>query len=107
MSISRTRLLQCCTFAGAIAVAACRDRGLTIVDDYGPPAGYAILAGNVRQAGGAAAGSAEVMFTRCGSPVGGFLAAATTDSTGERAGERSVAADRGCAARCNGRPMWR
>lgn len=65
---------------GVAALAACRSGD--IVDDWGPPAGYAVLAGAVHQPGGAGAAGVEVTFTRCGDPVGGFLAAATTDVAG-------------------------
>ena len=65
---------------GVAAIAACG--GGVDVDDYGPPAGYAVLAGAVRQPGGTGAAGIEVTFTRCATQVGGFLAAATTDAAG-------------------------
>jgi hypothetical protein len=65
----------------AAIVAACGDGG-AIVDDWGPPAGYALLTGAVRHADGAPAGGAEVTYTGCEPPLGGFLAAGTTDAAG-------------------------
>jgi len=61
---------------------ACSAGDGVIVDDWGPPAGYAVLTGTVRHAGGAPAPGVEVAFSRCASPLGGFLAAATTDAAG-------------------------
>jgi hypothetical protein len=69
---------------GAVALSAlagCADDGV-VFDNWGPPAGYAVLAGTARQAGGAPVAGLPVAFTRCGAPVGGFLAADTTDAAG-------------------------
>lgn len=54
-----------------------------IVDNWGPPAGYAVLRGKVSQTSGAPAAKVEVAFSRCASPVGGFLASTTTDAAGQ------------------------
>jgi hypothetical protein len=67
-------------FAVVIAVQACDDG--TIVDNYGPPAGYAVLTGSISKASGTPVAQSEVLFTRCTSPIGGFLAADTTDDAG-------------------------
>jgi hypothetical protein len=68
--------------AGVVSLHACDVPGTQNDDNYGPPAGYAILAGSVRNVDGTAVANAEIAFTLCGSPIGGFLVTATTDSTG-------------------------
>jgi hypothetical protein len=65
-----------------VASAAACDRGYTIVDNWGPPAGYAAVAGTVTTATGAPASGIEVLLTRCASPIGGYLGGANTDATG-------------------------
>ena len=72
------RLLGCLLLGG---VAAC-DRGYTIVDNWGPPAGYAVVAGVVTTAAGTPAADVEVVLTRCASPLGGYLGRASTDAAG-------------------------
>jgi hypothetical protein len=71
------RLLGCLL----LGVAAC-DRGYTIVDNWGPPAGYAVVAGVVTTAAGTPAADVEVVLTRCASPLGGYLGQASTDAAG-------------------------
>lgn len=61
-------------------VGACEEP--VIVDDWGPPAGYAAISGTVRTAAGAPVAGVEVAFSRCGSPLGGFLGADHTDAQG-------------------------
>ncbi len=65
----------------AVLVAACGGSGI-IEDDWGPPAGYALLTGAVRHVDGSPMGGAEVWYARCESPIGGVLAADTTDAAG-------------------------
>lgn len=67
----------------AALVSACGTRSGEIVDNWGPPAGYAVLAGSVQRLGGAPAAGVEVDIGRCGSPVGGLLAFTTTDAAGQ------------------------
>jgi hypothetical protein len=67
---------------GLSATIACARDGGVILDDWGPPAGYAILTGTVRRSTGAPLPTVAVTFARCESPVGGFLAADTTDVAG-------------------------
>ena len=66
---------------GVTSLQGCHARGAE-EDNYGPPAGYAVLAGAVRDTSGAAIANVVIAFTRCASPIGGFLAAATSDSAG-------------------------
>ena len=63
----------------ALALVACDQ---VVVDDWGPPAGYASIDGRVTRASGAPVASAEVAFARCDAPLGGFLGAAATGSDG-------------------------
>lgn len=60
----------------------CEAPGAVIIDDWGPPAGYAVVTGTVRMANGTPVGNAEVSVSRCGSPIGGFLAMDLTDGNG-------------------------
>lgn len=60
----------------------CDGPGTVIVDDWGPPAGYGVVAGTVRMANGTPVGNAEVLVSRCGGPVGGFFAVDLTDRDG-------------------------
>jgi hypothetical protein len=69
------------TFAAAV-LAGCGSGSLDPADDWGPPAGYAVVAGTVVTAAGAPAGGVEVLLSRCASPVGGYLGRATTDAAG-------------------------
>jgi hypothetical protein len=75
------RSLQLLGSVLVIGLAAC-DRGYTIADDWGPPAGYAVVAGTVTNAAGVPVSGVEVMLTRCVSPIGGYLGAASTDAAG-------------------------
>jgi hypothetical protein len=52
------------------------------VDSYGPPAGYAVVAGTVTTAAGSPAAGSEVVLARCASPIGGYLGSATSDAAG-------------------------
>lgn len=54
----------------------------TIVDDWGPPAGFARLVGTVTDSAGAPIRDAEVLVSRCSSPVGGLLGSTRTDADG-------------------------
>ncbi len=72
--------LSMCAAAMAL-LASCGDRGV-IIDDWGPPAGYTVLVGTVRQPSGAPAVGVEVIFGKCESPIGGFLTTAMSDAAG-------------------------
>ena len=66
---------------GWLLASACDDG--TIVDNWGPSAGHAVVAGRVYTAAGlSVAPGMEVALTRCGDPIGGFAGSATTDSRG-------------------------
>lgn len=80
--MARVRPPRILVLAVAVVGSACRASDTVIVDDWGPPAGYAVLTGTVRRTSGALAAGVEVMFTRCASPVGGYLTGATTDAAG-------------------------
>lgn len=77
----KRRLFAAASMMLATTLAACADERI-IVDDWGPPVGYARLNGTVQQADGAPAANVGVTFTRCGPPIGGFLTAATTTAAG-------------------------
>ena len=66
--------------AAAVGAIACRDN--VIVDSWGPPAGYALVTGSVRTAAGRTVANAEVMLSRCASPIGGYLGSGVTDAQG-------------------------
>jgi len=66
----------------AAMLAACSEGSGIIEDDWGPPAGYAVLAGTLERATGGPAAGVEVSFTRCGSPINGYLASTTSDAAG-------------------------
>ena len=69
---------------GALAtmLAACRVGSGIIEEDWGLPAGYAVLSGTLQRANGGPAAAVEVSFTRCGSPINGYLASTTSDAAG-------------------------
>ena len=62
------------------AICACRSGD--IIDDWGPPAGYAVVSGILRTAAGVPISDANVSITRCDSPIGGYLGSDSTDATG-------------------------
>jgi len=66
----------------AAMLAACSEGSGIIEDDWGPPAGYAVLAGTLQRATGGPAAGVKVSFTRCGSPINGYLASTTSDAAG-------------------------
>lgn len=66
---------------GSLLACACDDG--TIVDNWGPSAGHAVVVGHVYTATGLpVAAGMEVALTRCGDPIGGFAGSTTTDSQG-------------------------
>jgi hypothetical protein len=64
-----------------LAIALACDGG-TIIDDWGPPAGFTTIVGTVRRADNTPASAINLSFTDCTLPVGGFLAFTTTDGQG-------------------------
>jgi hypothetical protein len=68
--------------AGPALSVACRDASGVISDNWGPPAGYALVTGTVRTTAGAPVTGTEVALTRCAEPVEGFLGSASTDARG-------------------------
>ena len=67
---------------GWLAVGAIACRNSVIVDNWGPPAGYAVVTGRVHTPAGQPIASAEVMLSRCASPIGGYLGSGVTDAQG-------------------------
>ena len=64
-----------------LATLGCADP-LVIVDDWGPPAGYAAVEGVVRDTTGAIKSGASVRVTLCTDPIGGFLGQVTSAQDG-------------------------
>src|SRR5256885_13144652 len=58
--------------APAVLQLACRD-GYIIIENWGPPAGYAAVQGTIRDASGTPAPNTWVSITRCSDPIGGFF----------------------------------
>lgn len=80
MSVWRFRCgLMACT---SLLTLGCDGFGTDIDDGYGPPAGYAVVAGTVRMANGMPVANAEVGIGGCASSVGGFHASDVTDGAG-------------------------
>ena len=66
----------------AAALSACDDDGI-IREDWGPPAGYAAVEGTVTLVGAGIPGAGlELLFTRCASPIGGYLGRTVADAQG-------------------------
>ena len=61
------------------------EREPVIIDNYGPPAGYALVTGSVRTAAGAPVTSASVWLSSCRDPIGAHFESAMTDATGSYA----------------------
>jgi hypothetical protein len=76
----RSRLASVAVLA-VPAITACNSE-VIIEDDWGPPAGYARLTGKVTNSAGVPIVAAEVLVTRCSSPIGGLLGAAQTATDG-------------------------
>jgi hypothetical protein len=60
---------------------ACRE-GYRIVDDFGPPAGYAAVQGTIRYGSGVPTPNTRVTFTRCANPIGGSFGEDISDHQG-------------------------
>jgi len=74
------RIPLVCGLVAAIGASACRSG--TIIDDWGPPAGFGAVAGVVRDASGTPKPNTLVNITLCESPIGGFLGEALTNAQG-------------------------
>ena len=64
-----------------LAHLACRD-GYVIIDNWGPPAGYAAVQGTIRDVSGTPAPNTWVSITRCNDPIGGFFGKSIADEQG-------------------------
>ena len=67
--------------APAVVQLACRD-GYIIIENWGPPAGYAAVQGTIRDASGTPAPNTWVSITRCSDPIGGFFGQSIADQQG-------------------------
>lgn len=67
---------------GWLAVGAGACSNTVIIDNWGPPAGYALVTGSVRTAAGRTVANAEVMLSRCALPLDGYLWSGVTDAQG-------------------------
>src|SRR6266550_6761502 len=67
--------------APAVVQLACRD-GYIIIENWGPPAGYAAVQGAIRDASGTPAPNTAVSITRCSDPIGGFFGKSIADQQG-------------------------
>jgi hypothetical protein len=72
--------LTCVALSMSLAMAGCNSD--TIVDDWGPSAGYARLTGRVTTTAGLPISGAEVSVARCSHPIVGMIGSALTSTDG-------------------------
>jgi hypothetical protein len=65
----------------ALVSTGCRDP--VIIDDFGPPPGFAAIQGTIRDNANNPRANMPILVSRCGSPIGGFFGADTSTQQGQ------------------------